>query len=119
MHNTPPSPFLQRSAHTTFQSGVVDDEWCSIGLALVALEIVVMVVSVCKLIVVSVVGISVSLAGAAAAVVVAAAAVVVVVLLLAIDSGFLECAYAMDVVVEFDIGGKYCTKYKFEDGIQF
>lgn len=111
MHSTPPSPFLQRSTHTMCQSGVVDDESCSIGLALEALEIVVMVVSVCSVIVVIVVGVSVSLA-AADAVVFATAAVV-----LAIDSVSLECASAMDVAVESDVGGKsYTINIKLKNG---
>lgn len=107
MHSTPPSPFLQRSTHTMCQSGVVDDESCSIGPALVALEIVVMVVSACSVIVVTVVGISVSLA--AAAVVVVATAAVVVVVVVAVDSVSLECASEMDVAVESDVGGKSYT----------
>lgn len=100
MHSTPPSPFLQRSTHTMCQSGVVDDESCSIGPALVALEIVVMAVSVCSVIVVSVVGISVNSAAATA---------VVVFVVLAIDSVSLKCASAIDVVVESDVDGKSCT----------
>lgn len=128
MHSTPPSPFLQRSTHTMCQSGVVDDdESCSIGLTLVALEIVVPVVSICSVVVmVAVVGISVSsvvataivvvvvvaaaVAGAAAAVVVSVLKVVVEVLVT--DSVSLECASEMDFAVESDVDGKFYTVYK-------
>lgn len=90
------------------QSGVVDDG-SGFGLALVALEIAAVVVSVCPVIGVMVVGRSVDSVAAGAAAVVVAIAVVILVVAVVIVSVSLECASATDAVVESDVGRKIYT----------
>lgn len=93
LHSSPPSPFLQSSAHTLYQSGVVDIE-LSNGEEVVVLEIVEIVDSVCSVgdvVVVVVVLVLVALDDGGSTVVVGVAGS-------AVDSVSVDCTMVVDGV---------------------